>query len=89
MRAGCRVLLLKRLLEWLSLSHWDDDLGIRPAECWVLRGHMPETQVVRAQTLEMLVQRRQDFVFKPSPWIRRRGLTRARGGGTGTSTASR
>jgi uncharacterized circularly permuted ATP-grasp superfamily protein len=64
----------KRLLEWLSLSHWDDDLGIQLAERQVLSAHMPETHVVRAENLEALAQRRQDLVFKPLHGFAGRGL---------------
>ena len=64
----------KRLLEWLSLSHWDDDLGIQLAEREVLSAHVPETHVVRAENLEALAQRRQDLVFKPLHGFAGRGL---------------
>ena len=64
----------KRLLEWLSLPHWDEDLGIRPEERQVLSAHTPETHVVRAETLNMLAQRKQDFVFKPLHGFAGRGL---------------
>jgi len=64
----------KRLLEWLSLSQWDDDLGIQPGERQILNAHMPETHVVRAENLEELAQRRQDFVFKPLHGFAGRGL---------------
>jgi hypothetical protein len=64
----------KRLLEWLSLPHWDEDLGIQIAERQVLTAHVPETHVVRAENLEMLAQRRHDFVFKPLHGFAGRGL---------------
>ena len=64
----------KRLLEWLSLSHWDEDLGIQFAERQVLSALMPETHVVRAENLEALAQRRQDLVFKPLHGFAGRGL---------------
>ena len=40
----------KRLLEWLSLPHWDEDLGIEPRERQILSAHVPETHLVRAET---------------------------------------
>jgi hypothetical protein len=64
----------KRLLEWLSQSHWDEDLGIEPGERQVLSAHVPETHVVRAENLAMLALRRRDFVFKPLHGFAGRGL---------------
>jgi len=64
----------KRLLEWLSLPHWDADLGIQPEERQILSAHTPETHVLRAENLNMLVQRKQDFVFKPLHGFAGRGL---------------
>ncbi len=64
----------KRLLEWLSLPHRDEDLGIQPEERQVLRAHTPETHVVSAKNLNMLAQRKQDFVFKPLHGFGGRGL---------------
>ena len=64
----------KRLLEFLSLPHWDEDLGIQPEERQVLSAHVPETHVVRAENLNMLAQRKQDFVFKPLHGYAGRGL---------------
>ncbi len=64
----------KRLLEWLSLPHWDEDLGIQPEERQVLSAHTPETHVVRAENLNTLAQRKQDFVFKPLHGFGGRGL---------------
>lgn len=64
----------KRLLEWLSLPHWDAELGIQPEERQVLSAHTPETHVVRAENLDMLARRKQDFVFKPLHGFAGRGL---------------
>jgi hypothetical protein len=64
----------KRLLEWLSLSHWDEDLGIQFEERQVLSANMPETHLVRADNLEMLARRRREFVFKPLHGFAGRGL---------------
>jgi len=64
----------KRLLEFLSLPHWDAELGIQPEERQVLSAHTPETHVVRADNLDMLAERKQDFVFKPLHGFAGRGL---------------
>jgi hypothetical protein len=64
----------KRLLEFLSLPDWDAVLGIQPDEREILSAHTPETHVVRAENLDMLVQRKRDFVFKPLHGFAGRGL---------------
>jgi len=64
----------KRLLEWLSLPHWDEDLGIHPGERQILSAHVPETHLVRAENVETLAHRRYDFVFKPLHGFAGRGL---------------
>ena len=55
----------KRLLEWLSLPHWDKELEIQPRERQILSDHVPETHLIRTENLEGLAQRKQEFVFKP------------------------
>ncbi len=64
----------KRLLEWLSLPHWDTDLGIEPEERAILSRHVPETHLIRAENLDWLAQRKQEFVFKPLHGFAGRGL---------------
>jgi hypothetical protein len=64
----------KRLLEWLSLPHWDEELGIEPEERQILSDHVPETHVIRAENVEALAQRKQEFVFKPLHGFAGRGL---------------
>lgn len=64
----------KRLLEWLSLPHWDEDLGVQSGERQILSAHVPETHVVRAENVDMLAQRKHDFVFKPLHGFAGRGL---------------
>jgi hypothetical protein len=64
----------KRLLEWLSLPQWDEELGIKPEERQILSAHVPETHLVRTGNLEMLAQKKQDFVFKPLHGFAGRGL---------------
>ena len=64
----------KRLLEWLALPHWDDELGIEPAEREVLRDHVPETHLVRTENVEELARRKQEFIFKPLHGFAGRGL---------------
>ena len=64
----------KRLLEWLALPHWDRELGIQPDEREALSAHVPETHVVRAENIDMLAQRKLEFVFKPLHGFAGRGL---------------
>ncbi len=55
----------KRLLEFLSLSSWDRELGIEAREREVLSRHIPETRVLRADNIDAIVENRDQFVFKP------------------------
>jgi hypothetical protein len=64
----------KRLLEGLALPDWDRDLEIEPEERRILSAYVPETHVVRAENVDMLAQRKQDFVFKPLHGFAGRGL---------------
>ena len=64
----------KRLLEWLSLPHWDKELEIEPGERQILSDHVPETHLIRTENLEELAQRKQEFVFKPLHGFAGRGL---------------
>jgi hypothetical protein len=64
----------KRLLEWLSLPRWDDDLGIEAAERRILSAHAPETHLLCADNVDMLAQAKRDFVFKPVHGFAGRGL---------------
>jgi hypothetical protein len=64
----------KRLMEWLSLPDWDNELEIAPAERQILSDHVPETHLVRTDNLEDLAERKQEFVFKPLHGYAGRGL---------------
>jgi hypothetical protein len=64
----------KRLLEWLSLPDWDQELEIAPAERQILSDHVPETHLVGSENLEDLAGRKQEFVFKPVHGYAGRGL---------------
>jgi hypothetical protein len=64
----------KRLLEFLSNPTWDAQLGIQPQERTVLSAHVPETHLLRAQNVEDLARRRDEFFFKPSRGFASRGL---------------
>jgi hypothetical protein len=64
----------KRLLEWLSLPHWDEALGIEPEERQIMSAHVPETHLVGTENVEMLARRKHDFVFKPLHGFGGRGL---------------
>ncbi len=64
----------KRLLEWLSLPHWDHELDIKPSERQILNHHVPETHVIGSENLDELAQRKQEFVFKPLHGYAGRGV---------------
>ena len=64
----------KRLLEWLALPHWDNDLGIELEERELLHSHVPETHLIRTENVEELARRKQEFVFKPLHGFAGRGL---------------
>lgn len=64
----------KRLLEWLSSSDRDRELGIEADQRRVLAAHIPETHVLRADNLERLAQNKHEFVFKPAHGFASRGL---------------
>ncbi len=64
----------KRLLEWLSLPHWDKELAIDPGERQILSDHVPETHLIRSENLQELARRKQEFVFKPLHGFAGRGL---------------
>jgi hypothetical protein len=64
----------KRLLEQLSLSHWDQELGIQPEERAVLSAHIPETHLLRLDNIEKIAPRKEDFVFKPAQGFAAQGL---------------
>jgi len=64
----------KRLLELLSRSDRDEELGILPEERAVLAAHVPETWVVREDNLDALVRRKHELVFKPAQGFAARGL---------------
>jgi hypothetical protein len=64
----------KRLLELLSRPDRDRELGIRPEERAVLGAHVPETRLLREETIEELARRRAELVFKPTHGFAGRGL---------------
>jgi len=64
----------KRLLEWLSVPDWDEELGIESGERQILSGHVPETHLIRTENVETLARRKQEFVFKPLHGFAGRGL---------------
>lgn len=64
----------KQLLEWLSLPHRDAELGIKPDERRILDAHVPETHVLQSDNVDMLAQRKNEFVFKPAQSFGGRGL---------------
>ena len=64
----------KRLLAWLSTPLRDAELGITAEERALLSAHVPETQLVCAETVDDLAARKAALVFKPSHGFASRGL---------------
>ncbi|QBQ56589.1 hypothetical protein [Nitrosococcus wardiae] len=64
----------KRLMERLSLSDWDQELGIQPQERAILSAHIPETHWLRPENVEELAPRKEEFIFKPAQGFAARGL---------------
>ena len=64
----------KRLLEWLSLPHWDEALGIEPGERQIMSAHIPETHLVSTENVETLARRKREFHIKPLHGFGGRGL---------------
>jgi hypothetical protein len=64
----------KRLLEFLSLPHWDEELGIEPQERILLNAHVPETYLLREDNLEAIAARKEEFFFKPLYGFASRGV---------------
>lgn len=55
----------KRLLEFLSLANWDQELGILPEERAVLSAHVPRTYLLREENLNEIAANKASFFFKP------------------------
>jgi hypothetical protein len=55
----------KRLLEFLSLPDWDQELGILPEERTLLSAHVPETYLLREENLDEIAAKKATFFFKP------------------------
>ena len=64
----------KRLLEFLSLPHWDEELGIEPQERIQLKAHVPETYLLREDNLETIAAQKETFFFKPLYGFASRGV---------------
>ncbi|MGB5632970.1 MAG: hypothetical protein WBM86_09370 [Waterburya sp.] len=64
----------KRLLEFLSLPHWDEELGIEPQERRILNAHVPETYLLREDNLEAIGMQKEAFFFKPLYGFASRGV---------------
>ena len=56
----------KRLLEFLSLPNWDQELGILPGERAILSAHVPATYLLREENLDEIATQKADFFFKPA-----------------------
>ena len=64
----------KRLLELLSTSERDEELGIRADERVLLSAHVPETRCLRPENVERLAREKDAWVFKPCHGFASRGL---------------
>ena len=56
----------KRLLEFLSLPNWDQELGILPYERAILSAHVPVTYLLREENLDEIATKKAAFFFKPA-----------------------
>jgi hypothetical protein len=64
----------KRLLEFLSLPNWDQELGILPGERTVLSEHVPTTYLLQKENLEEIALNKAAFFFKPVHGFASRGV---------------
>ncbi|CAH9018645.1 hypothetical protein [Candidatus Nitrosacidococcus sp. I8] len=64
----------KGLLEPLSLPDWDEKLGISPDERKILNTHIPETHILREENLDLIAERKEEFIFKPAQGFAAQGL---------------
>jgi hypothetical protein len=64
----------KRLLEFLSLPHWDREIGVAPEERAVLSAHVPETYLLKAENLDEIAARKEAFFFKPAEGFASHGV---------------
>ena len=64
----------KRLLQELSQPLRDEELGITAEERAILSAHVPETHVITEENVDELVERKDEFVFKPMHGFAGRGL---------------
>lgn len=64
----------KRLLEFLSLPDWDEQLGIQPEQRIVFAGHVPETYLLREDNIAAIAARKEEFFFKPLYGFASRGV---------------
>jgi hypothetical protein len=64
----------KGLMAWMASPGRDAELGIEPDERRILSAHVPETHVVNESNLDILAERKAEFVFKPRRGYASRGL---------------
>ncbi len=64
----------KRLLEFLSRSDRDAELGIEAGERALLSTHVPQTHLLTERNVDELVSRRDEWVFKPIHGFASRGV---------------
>jgi len=67
----------KRLLEFLSLPEWGEELGLHESERAVLNARVPETHLLRNENMEEIVQRKDEFFFKPRRGYAGRGILKS------------
>jgi hypothetical protein len=67
----------KRLLEPLSTSQNDVELGIRPDERALLSVHVPETRVLRPENVDELARDKEQWFFKPCHGFASHGILTA------------
>ena len=67
----------KRLLEFLSLPHWDREIGIAPEERAALSAHVPETYLLTAENLDKIAAKKEAFFFKPAQGFASHGVLAA------------
>jgi len=64
----------KRLLEWLSSSRSDRELGVLPEERGVLSAHVPETSLLRDENVSELADKKTELFFKPTHGFASHGI---------------
>ena len=64
----------KRLLEFLSLANWDQELGILASERAIMSAYVPATYLLRQENLDEIAANKTAFFFKPAHSFASRGV---------------